>query len=245
MPENTVSTLFAAIALMLTHVFAARLAFIESLAKQRWLSFAGGVAVAYVFVHLLPELAQHQEAFHEAGFLPALFLERHVYLVALTGLAVFYGLERLARANRRSRSSNPEMRTGRAVFWIHMASFSLYNALIGYILLHREETSVLSLVFFAIAIGLHFLMNDISLREHHKDSYHNIGRWILTGAIAIGWAIGLVTEISAVALAVLIAFVAGGIILNVLKEELPQEEHSRFWAFAGGAAVYSALLVVT
>ncbi len=42
-------------------------------------SFAGGLAVAYVFVHLLPELAEHQEAFRrraeETGLLAG--LERH------------------------------------------------------------------------------------------------------------------------------------------------------------------------
>ena len=31
--------------------------------------------------------------------------------------------------------------------------------------------------------------------------------------------------------------------LNVLKEELPRERESRFWAFALGAALYSALLL--
>lgn len=243
MPENIIPALLAAIALVLIHVFAGRLAFLENLARKRWLSFAGGVAVAYVFVHLLPELAKYQEAFHAAGFLPVIFFERHVYLVALIGLVVFYGLERLALASRRSGSGGPEAGTSQAVFWVHIATFSIYNALIGYILLHREEPGVLSLAFFAIAMGLHFLINDISLHEHHKDSYHNVGRWILSGAIAVGWLVGLVTEISAVALAVLIGFLAGGVVLNVLKEELPDEERSRFWAFAAGAAVYSALLI--
>jgi hypothetical protein len=41
----------------------------------------------------------------------------------------------------------------------------------------------------------------------------------------------------------LLAFVAGGIVLNVLKEELPRERESRFWAFAFGAAFYSVLLL--
>jgi hypothetical protein len=36
---------------------------------------------------------------------------------------------------------------------------------------------------------------------------------------------------------------AGGVILNVLKEELPEERQSKFWAFALGAAIYAALLV--
>jgi hypothetical protein len=44
-------------------------------------------------------------------------------------------------------------------------------------------------------------------------------------------------------LSLVLAFVAGGVILNVLKEELPEERESRFWAFALGAAGYGALLL--
>jgi hypothetical protein len=52
-----------------------------------------------------------------------------------------------------------------------------------------------------------------------------------------------VTELSALAVAVLVAFLAGGVILNVLKEEVPTERRSRFWAFALGMAGYAALLL--
>ena len=41
----------------------------------------------------------------------------------------------------------------------------------------------------------------------------------------------------------LFAFLAGGIVLNVLKEELPRERKSRFWAFALGTVAYAALLL--
>jgi hypothetical protein len=34
-----------------------------------------------------------------------------------------------------------------------------------------------------------------------------------------------------------------GVIMNVLKEELPQERKSRFWAFAVGAGAYAAILL--
>jgi hypothetical protein len=44
-------------------------------------------------------------------------------------------------------------------------------------------------------------------------------------------------------LAVLFAFLGGVVILNVIKEELPQEQESLFWAFALGAALYTALLL--
>ena len=42
--------------------------------------------------------------------------------------------------------------------------------------------------------------------------------------------------------AALTAFLGGGVVLNVLKEEVPSQRQSRFWAFAGGAAGYAALL---
>lgn len=45
------------------------------------------------------------------------------------------------------------------------------------------------------------------------------------------------------AIAVIFAFLAGSIIFNVLKEELPEERQSRFWAFAVGVAIYAALLL--
>jgi zinc transporter ZupT len=56
--------------------------------------------------------------------------------------------------------------------------------------------------------------------------------------------VGLSFEVSEAALAVLFAFLAGGVIMNVLKEELPEERESRFWAFALGAALYSVVLLV-
>lgn len=45
------------------------------------------------------------------------------------------------------------------------------------------------------------------------------------------------------ALAAITAFLAGGIVLNVLKEELPEERESRFWAFALGATSYATILL--
>jgi len=60
----------------------------------------------------------------------------------------------------------------------------------------------------------------------------------------LGWVVGLVVEVSEAATSTLFAFLAGGIVLNVLKEELPEERQSRFWPFAAGAAGYSVLLLI-
>lgn len=42
------------------------------------------------------------------------------------------------------------------IYWLHIASFALYNALIGYLLFHREESELTSLLVYAIAMELHF-----------------------------------------------------------------------------------------
>jgi hypothetical protein len=39
-------------------------------------------------------------------------------------------------------------------------------------------------------------------------------------------------------------FLAGGVVMNVLKEELPEERESRFWAFLLGAGLYAGVLLV-
>lgn len=231
--------------LAVIHLFASRLRFLDILPRSRWLSAAGGISVAYVFVHLLPDLAAEQETIREAAGESFDFLEYHVYLVSLVGLSVFYGLEQAAKVSRgRKRAAGKEDSTEAGVFWLHVASFTLYNALIGYLILHREEPGLQSLLLFTFAMGVHFVVNDFGLRRHHREVYDRIGRWILVLGIFVGWFVGIFYEVSEAAVAVLFAFLAGGVIMNVLKEELPEEHESRFWAFALGAAAYAAVLLM-
>lgn len=61
--------------------------------------------------------------------------------------------------------------------------------------------------------------------------------------MVLGWLVGLVLHVHEAAVTLLVALLAGGVILNVLKEELPERRASRFDAFLGGAVVYGALLL--
>jgi hypothetical protein len=118
--------------LAVVHLFSGKLRFLEGTPRSIWLSMAGGISVAYVFVHLLPDLAEEQQAIREAVGETFSFLEYHVYLVALVGLATFYGLERAAKISRRRRRTvDKEDSTEAGIIWLHIASFTAYNALIG------------------------------------------------------------------------------------------------------------------
>ena len=225
-----------AAALGLVHLGAGRLRFLDGIPRSRWLSFASGISVAYVFVHLLPELAEGQHALAESELNVA--VEGAIWLLALAGLVAFYGLERAAKG---SRDDGPTDRTEAAVFRLHMASYALYNTLIGY-LLARSDGLSLELFLFWFAMALHFLVNDYGLRDHHKERYTRTGRWVLTAAVVAGALVGLWVTLPEAAIAGLVGVLAGGVVLNVLKEELPDERESRFGPFLLGAAAYAALL---
>jgi hypothetical protein len=130
------------------------------------------------------------------------------------------------------------------VFWIHIGSFAVYNLLICYLLLHREEAGLWPLVLYSVAMALHFVTNDFGLREEHRQRYDALGRWPLAAAVLLGWLIGIAVEMPTALIAVPFAFLAGGVVLNVLKEELPEERESRFLPFAAGSACYAILLLL-
>ena len=241
LPHPLLITALIADALASMHVLAARLRFLDVAPRSRWLSFAGGVSVAYVFLHILPELSAHQATFAKGLDLGDKAAETWVYAVTLTGMVIFYGLERLAKTFRARGTSAVDRSAG---FWLHIGSFAINNVLVGYLLLHREEAGLTSLLLYFVAMALHFLINDFGLREHHKAHYDHVGRWLLTAAPLVGWVLGATVTVSATAVGFLFAFLAGGVLLNVLKEELPEERKSRFGAFVTGVVAFAVLLVL-
>ena len=210
----------------------------------RWISLGAGVSIAYVFLDILPELSIAQEDIEEVS-LPWLgFLERHAYLLALVGLAIFYGLELLANQSRKANlKAGGEDCTRQGIFWVHIGAFAIYNALIGELFSNAEEKGLIPATLLFFALALHFLINDRGLRDHHKKPYDRIGRWILAGALVSGWAIGITFHLPEAFIGVLWGLVAGGLILNVLKEELPDTKESCFSAFTMGAGIYAILLL--
>jgi hypothetical protein len=64
-------------------------------------SFFGGFATAYVFVHLLPAVVEAQEALEAAVGGDPGGARQEAYVLALVGLSTFYGIELAARSSRR------------------------------------------------------------------------------------------------------------------------------------------------
>ncbi|WP_050182360.1 hypothetical protein [Domibacillus robiginosus] len=232
-------SLALAIGFAIIHFWAKYMSFPKRISKSRFLSFAGGIAVSYVFVHLLPDLSTHQQVLEEADNGILRFVENHAYLMALVGLALFYGLEEAVAHSTRKKQS----KASSGIFWLHIGVFFFYNMLIGYLLVQENFNQVIGMLLYFLALAVHFLTVDQSMREAHQHVYDQYGRWLLIFAVLIGWVIGVFTEFKETILSAMVAFLSGALILNVLKEELPKESESSFGAFAAGLIIYSALLL--
>lgn len=232
----------AALTLLLAglHLAAARIRTLPLVPERALGSFAGGLAIAYVFLHLLPELAAGNEAVGEAladVVEPTPLFELAIFLVALTGFTVFYGLERGAR-RQRSGGAEPA-----GVFWLHLTSFALYNVLITYGMALRVRTGLVFALLFAVAMGLHFVLTDRGLEEHYPRRFASTGRLVLAAALLLGWVLSaLAAPTSTLVVALLTALLGGSILLNVFKEELPADRKSSFGWFLTGLVLYAALL---
>jgi hypothetical protein len=206
-------------------------------------SFAGGLAVAYVFLHLLPEIAEGNEAIGErledVIEVTPLF-DLGIFVVALTGFTVFYGLDRLATTRRAH--GRPD---SAAAYWVHLGAFGFYNTLITYTMALRVETGYLFAILFAIAMGLHFVLTDRHLEEHYPRRFDSSGRVVLAGALLLGWLLSAVfAPTSTVVVAILTALLGGSVLLNVFREELPSDRGSSFPWFLAGMVLYSILLAL-
>lgn len=251
--QSVVGALVLAIVLAALHLLAPRVRKLPLVPERATGSFAGGLAVAYVFLHLLPELAEGNQAIGEAlGEVvePTPLLDLAIFLVALAGFAAFYGLERLAdthgdrpRVDRPTGSTSGGDRAAGGVYALHLGSFLVYNALITYTMALRLRTGVDFALLFTVAMGLHFVLTDRGLEEHYPRRFDARGRLLLAAALLLGWAVSAVLAPSnTVVVALLTALLGGSILLNVFKEELPSDRASSFVWFLTGLTVYAGLL---
>ncbi|ELY32239.1 hypothetical protein C500_04154 [Natrialba magadii ATCC 43099] len=240
--ELLVAGLILGIALV--HLLPASLPGVPFVSRGSSLSAAGGISIVYAFLHLFPELDAHRDALEDVDLIVATLTAEHIYGLVFIGIALFYGLERVATLSQATDLPSPLKDMGisdHSVFWAHIGGFVVYNAFIGYVIV-QGRTGTESTLLFAFAMGFHLFGNDEAMEQHYHKLYNNVGQWILAGAVIAGGLVALVYTLSDAAFTVLLGFLTGGVIFNAIKDELPRTRESRFWAFALGSLVYALIL---
>ena len=238
-----------ALGLAAVHLFTSRIRTLTHIPRAAWLSFAGGISLAYVFLHLLPEIGEGQEVLVER-YDDGLFFGFGIYALALAGLLAFYILERLAEPEADAALESEPGGKAIGLFAVHLALHTVYSLIIGYLITHRpapapgEAVTSVGLYVFVAAMALHILVSDAGLSAKFGPVWHRVGRWVLAAAILVGFGLGMTTDLSESGVAALTAVLGGGVILNVLKEELPKEKQSRLVPLLLGVVCLGGILAV-
>ena len=234
-------SLIAAFLWVVPFALGRRLRLGDSRSRRSWVSAAAGIAIAYVFVDLLPQMSRMQELFSTASAgSPLPFPHYRVYTSALVGFVIFYGLENMVAFTRPGR----QKKENAPASWLHIFGFAVYCALMGY-LLHEESVSgSRSLLLYSLAVFFHFWIVDHSLRREHGSLYDRSGRWLLASGVLAGWVLGAFGFYSEFLVPTLMGFISGGVVINSIKEELPEKGEGRVVPFILGAFGYALLLLL-
>jgi len=214
-------------ALMAVHLLAAKWAPPAHFGRAAE-SCAGGVAVAYVFAHLLPMLA-HLGRSEDYYSLEILFAG------ALAGTCLYLAVDRLEDGAEASRA------------WLSFAAritaFAAYNLVLGIFLTTNPPATLVAHFVVLVALSMHFVVVDRHLRSCHTHAYDRLGRWVVAPSILVGAIIGSLQVFPFWLHEFFFALLAGGMILNVLRQEIPQTGNGQLLPFTAGAALFGALFV--
>lgn len=217
--------------LAIIHLYANQAKVLGWLWHGRFVSFAAGISFAYVFVDLLPTLEATQPVLQETFSSLVPYFDRHAYVIALLGVLFYYGLHT---------SSTPGSIRN---FWLSMSGYLLFNFFLGASLSDSTNPDIQPLSLFAIGMGMHYFVFDHNAGEDHAALYNQQVRWLLVLALLIGFVIGYLTQIPGVLVAIIVAFLSGGVFLNALRYELPKREQVAYFCFVSGALSYTTIIL--
>lgn len=242
--SNAISSLVAILVLALVHLFVKELRRLSTRSRNALLALGAGASLAYVLLRILPKLAEKQDdLMASVGTGMRGFLEHHAYLVAMTGLVVYYGISRLGTHRAGETSSDLSSRNNAALVGT-VAGYGAYSMLIGYLIVNRLQFGLFSMTLINLGMGTLFLVSDYGLCKRWPSAYNSWIRWVLTLTLLSGWALGVTIKVSSNVVALWYAFLAGVMLIVTIGEKLSNEERGSFWPFLAGVVAFTTLLLI-
>ena len=238
---------FVGVVLIATvHLLAGKMHFLDR-RDGRWLDFLAGIAVAYVFVDILPHLASKQEKFaklDDRGING--LLQHHIHILALAGFLIYLGVILSEEGRRKSLlASEITLAAAPLAVKVEAVSFAGYSFIIGYMLAEQPTHRVEPSLVFAMAMAAHLVGLDHLFHYRYPKLYDGVLRYLLVAAVLTGWVLGFFVEMSGLLYAGVFAFLAGGITIVTMIFELPRvTSQQRYVSFCSGAAAFTLVILV-
>jgi hypothetical protein len=231
-------SLIACLFLMLFHYLSPWIARKFPAQGKAFISFAAGASVTYVFLDMLPNLVEYNKPIGEfliENFHLSRLKELAIYISTLCGFSIFYGLDLLAESYEKNDNR---------LYVLHLLMFCIYNFLITYTMSLRVEASLLATILFTVTMALHFVLGDQKFYRLYPIRFDKLGRFILIFSLFMGWLFSVIFDpVNVLALAFLTSFLAGSVLFNVFREELPCSTLSSYPWFLLGVFLISLCLM--
>jgi hypothetical protein len=227
--DITNSTLIAIILIVSMHIFYIGLAKKVDRIWPSWSTAAGGFAVGYVFLLLLPKLSvMGGKGMEKYPDYPMLGLSI-IYLFVLLGFVSYWLVDLLGTDDSPTRS-----------YWrqIQSASFFLYNVLIGEFVV--ANLSFIPTVYFLSLFTIIFHLAGMNHLFHHWHPHYfqHRMRWIFAAGILIGAIGGYLAIFSWKVIGLVTAFMGGAILINVIYYEMPHSRDQKRLPFLVGILAF-------
>lgn len=233
------STLFAVLVLAFVHV-------LVRMAKPYWLatprpaglSVLSGLALAFAYMHDVPSLigSMHAHPPHGDDLLGT--IHEFIYLFALAGFAVFFGIGKMLAPTRSARAAPTASLVAGA-----LVAHALTSAAVGY-LLAEHVSGATDFGFFLVAYAAALFVLDGGLAAVDPQRWARVGCTVLVTSVLGGWIVGILTEGAEPVVASVRGFVVGAVGVGVLQEEMRDEADANLWAFLSSTLAFSALILL-
>jgi hypothetical protein len=225
--------------LIIFHYVCPFIKYIPHYSRKHFTSFAGGVAAAYVFLHMLPGLVESRDHIHELLSRMTVmtpFKDLAVFIIALLGFELLYILERYTF------KAVSEKVVHHRHFNLNIATYSLYNFIVTYTMVERVVVGTIYAVLFTLAIGLHFIITDNHFNRYFPKLFKCKAHAILLSAMLLGYICSLLWPVNVYGFAILTAFLSGSVLYNAFSEEIALDRQTSMLSFFIGSAIMASLL---
>lgn len=191
-------------------------------------AFGGGMAMSYVFIHLLPEIGEGKE-----------HLGIYTFIISLLGFALFSFMNQLLKRHENARLAEKH------TYRLSLVEMWLYSFILIIGLPRDFGQSHVHIMLMTFAAVLHVIHSDYELNMEYTIPFKLNGRYVLASAPVLGllvrWFLIAQTDILVHAIT---SVLAGSMIYSVAQKDLPTKNPFAILWFLLGILSYTGLLLL-
>lgn len=242
--DKDVATFVGLSILAAVHFFCGKPKWWQFFEAHGWISFSAGASVAYVFIHVFPEISllqqQHISVSNQQHY--NRFFNQPLYLMAMGGICLPYLLDSL-ELNYTEQEKKCHKQVHRGIYVIRKLLYVLYNMMVAYMIVNRHNEGILSMKIIIVVLSMHFIVLNANFKEIYHDLFTKHIRWFAISGLILGAVLGKTIYLPGFVLAYVFALIGGIITYISLKQELPKTNHHSPFHFLAGVVCFSLLIL--